>query len=375
MLPLVILVAGAVAVAYQATALLASLIHAGVARLRYRKPPSAPKPPISILKPVRGLDEGFAGAIRSHAVQDYPEYEILFGVRDLDDPAVPVIRALIAAHPTRSIRLVHCPEDAPNAKVAILIELEKQAQHAILLVNDADITVPRDYLQRVVAPLDVRETGVVTCLYRATASSAAGQWEALGIATDFIPSTLVAPLVGVKEFGLGSTLCFRAEDLKAIGGFEALKEYIADDYQLAKRITALGRRSFLSEVVVSTTLSDPGWVAVWRHQLRWARTIRVSRGGGYLGLPVTQAGLWAVLNCLVGNWSTALVLLVARISMGAVGGFVVLRHWPALLAAPLIPLWDLWAFVVWLAGLMGRSVYWRNRKTELLPDGRMKDPN
>lgn len=374
MLSIAILIAGAVAVAYQATALLAALVHYGVARLRYRKPPLGPKPPISILKPVRGLDEGFAAAIASHAAQDYPEYEILFGVRDLDDPAVAAIRALIAAHPQRPIRLIHCPGDAPNGKVAVLQELEKQARHPILLVNDADITVPANYLQRVVAPLEVAETGVVTCLYRATASTAAGQWEALGIATDFIPSTLVAPLVGVKEFGLGSTLCFRAVDLKAIGGFAALREYIADDYQLAKRITALGRRSFLSEVVVRTSLSDPGWRAVWRHQLRWARTIRVSRGDGYLGLPVTQAGVWALLNAAAGNWSMALVLLVARIAMGATAGFVVLRHWPALLAAPLIPLWDLWAFLVWMAGFAGRTVHWRNRETVLLPDGRMKIP-
>lgn len=373
MLSLVILVAGAIAVAYQVTALLAVLVHAGVARIRYRKPPTSAKPPISILKPVRGLDEGFAAAIRSHAGQDYPEYEILFGVRDLDDPAVPAIRALIAEHPDRPMRLIHCQDDAPNAKVAILLELEKQARHPILLVNDADITVPRDYLQRVVAPLEAQETGVVTCLYRATASSLAGQWEALGIATDFIPSTLVAPMVGVKEFGLGSTLCFRAEDLKAIGGFESLKEYIADDYQLAKHITELGRRSFLSEVVVGTTLSDPGWLAVWRHQLRWARTIRVSRGGGYLGLPVTHAGVWAILNACAGHWSMALVLVIARITMGAAGGFLVLRHWPALLAAPLIPLWDLWAFLVWLAGLMGRTVHWRNGRKRLLPDGRMQD--
>lgn len=372
MLSLAILIAGAVAVGYQVTALLACLIHWGVARLRYRKPPSSPKPPISILKPVRGLDSGFAAAILSHAEQDYPEYEILFGVREMDDPAVPAIRSLIESYPKLPIRLIHCPADAPNGKVAILLELENHAKHAILLVNDADITVPRDYLARVVSPLDAMETGVVTCLYRATAASVAGQWEALGIATDFIPSTLVAPLVGVKEFGLGSTLCFRAEDLKVIGGFEALKEYIADDYQLAKRITKLGRQSFLSEVTVSTTLSDPGWLSVWRHQLRWARTIRVSRGGGYLGLPVTQAGLWVLLNLLSGHYSMAVVLLVARISMGLTGGFLVLRHWPVVFAAPLIPLWDLWAFVVWLAGLLGRTIHWRNGKAELLTDGRMK---
>jgi ceramide glucosyltransferase len=163
------------------------------------------------------------------------------------------------------------------------------------------------------------------------------------IATDFIPSTLVAPMVGINEFGLGSTLCFRKADLEAIGGFAAVKEYIADDYQLAKRITGLGRRKVLSEVVVQTTLNSPSWRDVWRHQIRWARTIRVSRGDGYLGLPVTHAGLWAIVCLLTGHLSMGLTLWLARATMGAMAGFVVLRHWPALLAAPLIPLWDLWA--------------------------------
>jgi ceramide glucosyltransferase len=371
MLFYVVLIAGLVALAYQVFALLAAIVHKERSRLRYARPIPAFTPPVSVLKPVRGLDEGFLGAIRSHALQQYPEFEILFGVHDLDDPAVPVIRQLIADHPERSIRLIHATTQAPNHKVGVLADLARQAQYPVLLVNDADITVPPDYLRRVAAPLQDTGIGLVTCLYRATATSIAGRWESLGIATDFIPSTLVAPLVGVKEFGLGSTLCFRAADLEAIGGFHAIREFIADDYQLAKRITALGRRSLLSEVVVATTLSDPDWLAVWRHQLRWARTIRVSRGGGYLGLPVTHAGVWILANLLVGNYPLAVTLLVARLSMGVMGGFVILRHWPALLAAPLIPLWDLWAFVVWMMGLLGRTVHWRTSRATLTPDGRM----
>jgi ceramide glucosyltransferase len=371
MLFYVALAAGLVALAYQVFALLAAIIYRERSRLRYARPVPAFTPPVSVLKPVRGLDEGFLEAIRSHAVQQYPQYEILFGVHDLEDPAVPAIRQLIADHPERSIRLIHATTQAPNHKVGVLIDLAREAHYPLLLVNDADITVPADYLRRVTAPLQEAGIGMVTCLYRATATSVPGRWESLGIATDFIPSTLVAPLVGVKEFGLGSTLCFRAEDLQAIGGFTAIREFIADDYQLAKRITALGRRSFLSEVVVDTTLSDPDWLAVWRHQLRWARTIRVSRGGGYLGLPVTHAGVWILANLLVGNYPLAVTLLVARLSMGVMGGFVVLRHWPALLAAPLIPFWDLWAFVVWLTGLMGRTVHWRTSRATLHADGRM----
>ncbi|MBI5282000.1 MAG: bacteriohopanetetrol glucosamine biosynthesis glycosyltransferase HpnI [Candidatus Solibacter usitatus] len=370
-LSLILLVAGAVALAYQAVALLAAVVHAGKSRLRYAKTPGGSTPGVSILKPVRGVDEGLKAALESHARLDYPDFEILFGVQDADDAAVPVIRQLMADRPDVEMRLVVAPTQAPNAKAGVLAALSREARHDVLVVNDADISVPPEYLRRVAAPLERAATGVVTCLYRAAAQSPAGQWEALGIATDFIPSTLVAPLVGIREFGLGSTLCFRRADLEAMGGFEAIGEFIADDYQLAKRITALGRRSSMSEVVVATTLGAPDWREVWRHQVRWARTIRVSRGGGYLGLPVTHAGVWAIVNAAAGNWPMALTLWVARVAMGVAAGFGVLRHWPALFAAPLIPLWDVWAFAVWLAGMSGRTVYWRGRRFRLDEDGRM----
>ena len=125
-------------------------------------------------------------------------------------------------------------------------------------------------------------------------------------------------------------------------------------------------------MVVETTLSDPDWKSVWRHQLRWARTIRVSRPDGYAGLPVTHAGVWAILNWIAGNYSTAVTLWAARMAMGVMGGFGVLRFWPALIAAPFIPLWDIWAFVVWVAGFCGRTVWWRGEKITLEPDGRME---
>ncbi len=125
----------------------------------------------------------------------------------------------------------------------------------------------------------------MTCPYRARAHTLAAAWESLGIAVDFMPSALVAPLVGVREFGLGSTLAFRAADLERAGGFAAIAEYLADDYQLAKRITALGKRAVLSTYTVETSLGEATWSGIWQHQLRWARTIRLSKGGGYAGLP------------------------------------------------------------------------------------------
>ena len=369
---LVIYVLGYAALAYQVVAMLAAIFYRVESILVANRQKAAQLPPVSILKPVSGRDTGFESAILGHALQDYPEFEILFGVNSLEDTAVPAIRALIESHPQVQIRLIECPTKTPNGKVGILIDLLKEARHPVLLVNDSDISVPKDYLRRVAGRLVMQKAGLVTCLYRATAASVAGLWEAFGISTDFVPSTLVAPLVGIREFGLGSTLCFRREDLEKAGGFEAVANYIADDYQLAKRITAIGGRAVMSEVVVQTNLSEPSWKDVWKHQVRWARTIRVSRGDGFLGLPITHAGLWIVLALVFQLWSLAVMLFLARIAMAVMGGFLALESWLALLVSPLAPLWDLWAFAVWLTAFTGRTVEWRGDRYRLTKGGELE---
>ena len=360
-------VACLVAFGYQIVALLASL-----RQLMRRDPAPTQFPAISILKPVRGRDPGFYEAIRSHAQQDYPgEVEILFGVADPADPALEDFERLRVEFPNATIRLVHSTTVAANGKVGVLQDLARRARHDIWLVTDSDIRVPEGYLRQVVAPLEDPQVGVVTCLYRATAAAFPGRFEALGIVTDFAPSTLVAPMVGINEFGLGSTLVFRRRDLEAIGGFAALAEYIADDYQLAKRIvTSLGRRVHLSKTVVETRLGEETWSGIWHHQVRWHRTIRVSRGA-YVGLPVTNATLWALIAFCAGAWWIAAPVMAARMSMALVAGWRVLESPLALRLAPLIPLRDLWGFAVWCAGLTGSTVRWRGRLLRLLPDGRI----
>jgi ceramide glucosyltransferase len=356
----------AVAGLYQLAAILAAIAH-----LRRREPEPAQLPPVSILKPVRGLDAGFYEAIRSHAELDYPDYEILFGFADPSDPAIAVIERLRAEFPHRAIRVVRSTTDAPNGKVGVLIDLARQARHPLLLVNDSDIRVQPDYLRRIVAPLEDPTTGLVTCLYRATAASLPGRLEALGIATDFVPGTLVAPWTGVREFALGSTLLFRAADLARLGGFEALAAYLADDYQLARRLTAAGLRVHLAKTVVQTSLQGDSWRAVWQHQLRWMRTIRVSRLGGYLGLPVTFATLWALLLAATGFWPISALLLGLRMTMGLTTGLAVLRCPVTARCFLLIPLRDLLGVTVWAAALFGDTVRWRDRRLRLHPDGRI----
>jgi ceramide glucosyltransferase len=354
-----------VAIGYQLLALLACLEH-----LRRRDRAARVRPPVSILKPIYGADDHFFPAIASHAQLSYPEFEIVFGIRTLEDTAVPHIQRLQQEQPGVAIRMVHVHTTAPNGKVGSLIDLAREARYDVLVVNDSDIVVERDYLDKVTAPLEDPGIGLVTCLYRAGASSFASKWEGLGISTDFAPSALVAPFVGVNEFGLGSTLAFRRKDLERIGGFEAIADYIADDYQLGKLISRSGKRVVLTRMAVETHLGCGTWKSVWDHQVRWARTIRASRGA-YLGLPVTNAALWALLLAATGHAAFAGALLTARMAVAFTSAILVLgdplfrKFWP------LIPLRDLWGFGVWLAGALPGPVIWRGVRLKLDSEGRI----
>jgi len=352
--------------AYQILVLLAA-----VRFVRRRPAQAGPLPPVSILKPVHGLDPHFYEAIRSHALQDYPAFEILFGTGDPDDPAAPEIRRLAAEFPDLPIRFITASQPAANQKVGVLAELAANARHPVLVVNDSDIAVPPDYVRLVVAPLQDPRVGMVTCLYRGEARGLAARLECLAIATEFAPGVLAAPLVGVSEFALGSTMAFRAADLQRIGGFRSIADYLADDYQLSRRIHELGLKVVISRPVVTTFLPERGWREAWRHQVRWARTIRVCRGGGYLGMPVTVATLWAVLLACAGRLWEAAALLVLRLAaaIAVAGGVLGVRL--RLSDLLLIPLRDLWGLAVWVAGLGGRTVHWRGRRLQISRDGRI----
>ncbi len=318
----------------------------------------------SILKPVYGADPALRAAIASHTALE-GEYELLCGVRP-GDPAA----ALIAEFPT--VKTVECTTKTPNGKVGSLIDLARAARYPILIVNDADIRVEPDYLARAVPPLADSRVGLVTCLYRPEGDTFAARFEGLGVSTDFAPSTLVAQLVGVDEFALGSTMAFRRTDLDRIGGFEAIADYLADDYQLGHRIHALGLKCVLSDAIVTTRLSG-GWSDVWRHQVRWARTVRVSKFWGYLGLPVTFATVWAAVAALSGHFGLAAALLGSRMLMATVAGWFVLRSPDVLRLWLLIPLRDLFGAAVWVVGLFGHTVYWRGRSLKLDGEGRIRE--
>jgi ceramide glucosyltransferase len=326
---------------------------------------------VSILKPVYGADPHFYGAIRSHARLQYPKFEILFGVRSARDTALPHIRRLQREFPDVNIRIVWSETKAPNGKVGVLQDLGRAARYPVWVVNDSDISVEPTYLSHLVSELNQPGTGLVTCLYRAAADTWPTRLEALGIATDFAPSATLAPLLGVNEFGMGSTLAFRAANLQRAGGFKALRNYLADDYHLGKNISDLGLRVRLSTLAVSTYLDSSRWRDVWDHQVRWARTIRVSRSG-YFGLPVTHATLWALLAGMGGLHRWALMLLLLRLAAGLITGLLVLRDPLTRRWWWLMPVRDVFGAAVWIAGARGDTVLWRGMSLRLDPDGRIE---
>ena len=324
-------------------------------------------PPISILKPLKGTDPEIYECFRSHCLQQYPEYEIIFGVSDANDPAVESVKSLQLEFPDRRIQLVVSPEIlGANVKVSNLAQMLPEARYEHLIVNDSDIRVESDYLHRVIAPLSDSRVGMVTCLYRGVAARTIGsRLEALGISTEFCAGVLAArQLEGGIRFGLGSTLAFRRAELERIGGFNSIVNHLADDYELGKRIADLGFTVELSDVVVETYLPAYNLRSFFMHQLRWARGVRDARAGGYFGLVFTFGILWALLAVAAGGtklWSWVLLVstLFLRLAVAVVVGWKVLRDREGLKYWWLIPLRDLIAVGLWFVSLGGHTVTWR----------------
>jgi ceramide glucosyltransferase len=346
-------------------------LFAGLRKLREPRVAGGFTPRVSILKPLRGRDARFFEAIRSHALLDYPQYEILFGVSDPADPACADIRRLVAEFPNLPVRLVDVATDAPNAKVGVLEKLASEARYPVLVINDSDILVAPDYLRQCVAPLSDEQVGLVTCLYRGSGGSLAARFEALGIATEFAPSVLVARQIGFHEFAMGSTLALRARDLDRIGGFQSIRDFLADDYQLGKSITGLGLTVILGGPVVETSLGNGSWSDIWKHQLRWSRTIRVSRAAGYFGYAITATLFWSTLAAFAGFLWVAAATYLVRCVAGFVIAGAVLKDLESLKRWWWMPARDLFGLAVWLAGTTGRHVEWRGKKMQIDSQGRI----
>ena len=350
---------------------------------RYFRRPFRPDlhfaPPVSILKPVRGLDREAYENYASFCRLDYPEYEILFGVTDEDDPAIPVIEKLMRDFPSHQIRLlIGSPCKGWNSKVRKLCRLSQEARYPILVISDSDIRVQPDYLRAVVSPFRNPKVGAVTCMYHMQPEARLGsEVEAIGLTSDFLAGVIVArQLEGVK-FTLGASTAVRAERLEEMGGFEAIADCFSDDFELGRRIVDNGHQVELIPYTVATLSPSQGALDAVKHQLRWAVGVRNSRPWGQLGRLLTQALPWVVAATLVqhswegttGFLGAYLVLRLAVAWTVGVWGLkdpLLRRKWW------LVPVWDALAFFILAISFSKRRIEWRGtefyvRKGRLSP--------
>jgi ceramide glucosyltransferase len=345
--------------------------------------PAAFTPPVSILKPLHGLDPGMLEAFASHCHQNYPgDYELLFAVSRPDDPATAVVQQLQADFPEHAIHLIQTPQVlGPNGKVSNLAQLLPHARFDYLIVNDSDIRVGPNYLAHVMAPFAPREgqkpVGLVTALYRGRAHQTLGsRLEALGISTDFAPGVLTSRfLERGMHFGLGSTLAVSRGALDAVGGLAPLAEYLADDYELGARIARSGFKVELSAEIVETHVPEWTFPGYLRHQLRWARAMRDSRRGGYAGLLFSYGLAWSILNLVASGLSLpALALfslaLMIRVSLALGVGVGILGDRQVLRDLWLLPLRDLLALTLWAWSYASDTITWRDEHF-ILKNGRL----
>jgi ceramide glucosyltransferase len=354
-------------ICYYALCLFGAWRYLSESQFARRSPASGNElPGVSILKPLKGVDPQLYESFRSQCLQDYPEFEFVFGVSDPADPAIDDVRKLQHEFPERSIQLIVCPQIlGTNVKVSNLVQMLPAARYDFLIVNDSDIRVPSDYLQQVIPPLLDKKVGMVTCLYRGVPGATLGsRLESLGISTDFAGGVLAARALEGVRFGLGSTLAFRRKELEQIGGFQALLDYLADDYQLGRRIADLGLEVRLSKVVVDTFLPAYDLHGFFEHQLRWARSVRDSRRWGYIGLLLTFGSVWAALAVVTARgaswawWLFGIAILI-RIALAGVVGTLTLKDRFVLRLLPLVPLRDVTAVLVWFASFASDTIAWR----------------
>lgn len=322
-------------------------------------------PPVSLLKPVRGVDFGSYENFASFCTQDYPEYEVLFAVNDEHDPAIPLIQKLAAEHPQRRIQLfIGAKPLGANRKVNKLARLADEARHTILVISDGDVRVGRNYLREVVAPFADDKVGGVTCFYRGIAErNLWAEMEAAGAASDFFAGVLMAEWLEGMSFALGASIAISKEWLARFGGFAAIADMHSDDYELGNRIAQAGGRILLSREAVWTMYPAQSLRGFWEHQVRWARTVRLCRPASYFGLLFTHGLPWAALAAAVSPSVTVaaaflFAYLVTRLLMawtvgvwGVGDGVLRRRLW-------LVPLRDAIHFAVWLASFASNRIIW-----------------
>lgn len=364
------------ALAGAAQALLAAR---ALARLAATPAPGAPALPASVLKPLHGaeprLRDGLDATLRQHHAAPF---EVLCAVADPADPARPVAEAALAASPTPGRVLAGGAVLGANRKASQLAHLEDAAAHPVLVAADADMLVPPHWLTAVTAPLADPQVGLVTCLYRGV-PAVPGPWArlaALGLDWHFLPNAALGEALGKAGGCYGATVALRRDTLAAAGGFRALLDLLADDHAIGARVRGLGLRVVVSPVIPGHAMTETSFAQLWRHEIRWARTVRLLSPAGHAGLAITHPLPWALLAVLAApGLATAAVLALAlgarwaataRVDRALGGGGRAGRR-------ALLPIRDLLSFAVWATASLPGGVDWRGRRYALSPTGRMTD--
>ncbi len=347
-----------------------------MAALRYlsvRPPALVAAEAISILKPLAGLDEGLESNLRTFFAQEYPAFEILFAVREAGDPAVAIVEQLLREYSGVPTRLLVTGEPPyPNAKVFSLDRMLHAAANDLVVMSDSDIRVTPDFLRTVAAEFQDAQLGVATCPYRAVpGASLWSRLEATGMNTDFIAGILVARMLEGMKFAVGPTIAARRHVLEAIGGFDRLKDYLAEDFVMGKAAAQAGHGVILSSYVIEHHIGSADLRQNMAHRLRWARSTRRSRPAGYVGQLLTMPFPLALLVCAAHPawWSVVPLTLLVR---GLAAYVVSAKALRAKISWLLLPFEDLVGFCVWIAGFFGNTIVWRGQRYRLLPDGRFE---
>lgn len=332
-------------------------------------------PPVSILKPLCGLDPHTYENLASFCRQDYPDYQIVFGVQDSSDPVVAVVKQLMEDFPAIEMRLVISDHTiGMNLKISNLANAVVKADHEILLISDSDIQVGSDYLIKVVQPLSDSSIGVVTCMYRSQVQGWAAAFEALGISTELAPTTLVSRTLSGMTFGIGATIGIRRSVLASIGGFQAVANYLHDDFHLGRMPTDAGYRVVLSHYIVNHGLDTQSLADLVQHQTRWNRGIRVCQPLGYAGQLFTFGTIASLAFLLTTqasqlSWTVLGFTWFFRLAMAWIVGVTVLNDPTVKQLFWLVPLSDLMRFALWCYGFLGDRIEWRGRPLKLTKDG------
>jgi ceramide glucosyltransferase len=351
-------------------------IHAVYDYKAIRYQPSRELPFITVMKPLAGAEEGLHENLKSVFDQDYPEFEVIIAVGDPSDPAVRVAREVIAEFPDTHSRLVLAGEPrTPNRKVASLRRMLEVSRYDILLMADSDVRTGPDLLRLVGSEIRTHNAHLVTCLYRASCGPSI--WtalEAIGLNTEFVAQVLVARLLGGMDFALGPTLAIRRSALEAIGGFDELESYLAEDFVMGNRVSKLGGKVVLSSFIVEHRLGAQDFVANFSHRLRWARSTRRSRPWGYVGQIFTNPLPLALLLVAVAPrlWPALVLTVLLRAWVAWATSQKVLRDPLTRDFWYLVPVQDIASFFIWIGGFFGSEITWRGKRIRIGPSGKFE---